>query len=137
MTTTNETGRRSGFDPAEAAAEAVREGGDVLATVLGQYGGYLSACWENLEGAGIFESERAREACDATVTWLKAAIAVAVGDRPQMEATTMLALQALGRLPKGRCSGHTGTSWTPHLYEDGLAATLTLCEPETAAGGLG
>lgn len=136
MTTQEAGGRWSGFDPAAAAAEAVRDGSDVLATVVGQYGGYLSACWENLDGAGVFESDRAAEACDATVTWLKGCIAVAVGDRPQMEATTMLALQALARLPKGRCMAHDDAAepWSPHLYEDGLAATLTLCEPQPAAG---
>lgn len=71
------------FEPAEIAAEAVERGEDPLQTVVGQYGGYLSACWENLKGAGVFESDRAREATDATVEWLRSqrVIRLGVGER--------------------------------------------------------
>lgn len=63
--------RPEGFDPAAEAAEARESGRDELEQVVGVYGGYLSACWENLSGAGVFESTRARAAAEAMVAWLR------------------------------------------------------------------
>ena len=60
------------FDPVDIAREAVERGRDPLAVVVGVYGGYLSGCWEDLSGAGVFESTRARDATDRTVAWLQA-----------------------------------------------------------------
>lgn len=83
MTTTEheQDGPRRGedFDPAFEAAEAVAEGRDPLEVVIGTGFGYASACWENLRGAGVFESDRARQAADATVAWLREQQVVRVG----------------------------------------------------------
>lgn len=35
-------------------------------------GGAFSACWSNLSGAGIFESDRALEVSDALIKWIEA-----------------------------------------------------------------
>jgi len=58
------------FDPAAIALEATERGENPLSAVVGQYGGYLSACWENLAGAGVFESTRAAAAAAAAEAWL-------------------------------------------------------------------
>ena len=59
------------FDPAQIAARAVEDGEDPLHTVIGQLAGYASACWETLEGAGVFQSTEAGVAVDATLEWLE------------------------------------------------------------------
>lgn len=59
------------FDAAQIAAEATERGDDPLASVIGQFGGYLSACWENLAGAGTFQSDEARAALESTLEWLR------------------------------------------------------------------
>ena len=33
--------------------------------------GAVSGCWSRLEGAGVFESQRAKDHCDALVQWIK------------------------------------------------------------------
>lgn len=60
-----------GFDPAEIAAEAAARGEDPLAVVVGQLVGYASTCWERLNDAGTFESDRARAATEAVLGWLR------------------------------------------------------------------
>jgi hypothetical protein len=42
-----------------------------LATAVFQALGAASACWDNLEGAGVFESERARAVGDALLAFLR------------------------------------------------------------------
>jgi hypothetical protein len=59
------------FDPSEIAAEALSKGEDPVAVVVGQLAGYASTCWENMSGTGIFQSEDARDAVDATLAWLR------------------------------------------------------------------
>jgi hypothetical protein len=59
------------FDPYAIAEEARRRGEDPLSSVLGQYGGHLSSCWENLAGAGTFESTRAVAAFKAVEEWVR------------------------------------------------------------------
>lgn len=57
------------FDPVGAAQDA-RRGEDPTATVVTQMAGYVSACWDNLAGAGVFQSDRAKQAVEATLAWL-------------------------------------------------------------------
>lgn len=64
----------SSFDPEQIAAQAAEHGEDPLAVVVGQYGGFLSACWENLAGAGVFESTRAAAATEAVLGWLRSPV---------------------------------------------------------------
>lgn len=62
----------SGYNAHEVAEEAADKGEDVLSTVVVQAMGYASACWDNLQGAGVFRSDEAREAADSLVEWLEA-----------------------------------------------------------------
>ena len=72
MTTTEQETGPAGpaFDARLIAAEAEARGEPVLASVVGQLAGYASACWDNLSGAGVFESDRARDAVDSTLELL-------------------------------------------------------------------
>lgn len=91
MTTTGEdsTGQHSpsstgaaGFDAGRVALEAMRRGEDPLETVVGQLVGYASACWEDLSGAGVFESDRAAVALESTVGWLRTHLSSMVAHAP-------------------------------------------------------
>jgi hypothetical protein len=64
------------FDAQQIAQEAAERGEDVLATVVGQALGAASACWENLSGAGVFESTRCAAILDSTLEWLRGQEAV-------------------------------------------------------------
>lgn len=59
------------FDPAKTAAEATRDHRDPLSTVVFEALGAVSDCWDNLPGAGVFESERARDIGDRLVEHLR------------------------------------------------------------------
>lgn len=57
---------------AEAVAQGANLRGEpILETVIGQFAGYVSACWENLNDAGVFRSNEAGQAVDSVVSWLK------------------------------------------------------------------
>ncbi len=60
------------FDAAAIGTEAHDRGEDALATVIGQLAGYASVCWENPGGAGVFDSDRAKDAVDSVLAWLHA-----------------------------------------------------------------
>jgi hypothetical protein len=59
------------FDAAAIAADADHRGKDPLSAVVGQLAGYASTCWSNLPAAGLFESDRAKDAVDSTLDWLR------------------------------------------------------------------
>lgn len=68
---------RERFDAAGIAAEAVARGEDPVASVVGQALGAASACWDNLSGAGVFESDRCKAILDAVLDWLEPQVRVA------------------------------------------------------------
>lgn len=42
-----------------------------LDTAVHVLGGYASACWDNLSGAGVFDSERAHQGCLDLIEWIE------------------------------------------------------------------
>jgi len=61
----------TGFSAEAAAAEAIERGEDPLQSVIFQALGAASACWENLRGAGVFESDRAVEIGNDVMAYLR------------------------------------------------------------------
>jgi hypothetical protein len=59
------------FDAEQIVAEARDKGEPALETLVFQALGAASACWENLEGAGVFESTRAKDIGDQTVAAIR------------------------------------------------------------------
>lgn len=43
---------------------------DTLESVIGQAVGAASVCWENMEGTGVFQDDRARQIVDDVVKWI-------------------------------------------------------------------
>lgn len=60
------------FNPGAIYDRAVQEGGtDPLANVIAQAIGAASACWDNLDGAGIFQDQAAVEITDNLLAFLR------------------------------------------------------------------
>lgn len=72
------------FNAREIADRALSEGGDPLAELVGQYGGFTSVCWENMAGAGVFQSEDAAAATDQVVAWIRDHMTVKVGPEQRL-----------------------------------------------------
>jgi hypothetical protein len=71
------------FDAEQIVAEARDKGEPALETLVFQALGAASACWENLEGAGVFESTRAKDIGDQTVAAIRGLDDGTAGGGPQ------------------------------------------------------
>lgn len=101
------------FDARQVAAEATEKGEDVLATTVGQALGYASACWDNLEGAGVFRSTECRQALDSLLDWLRPQVRPDA-DKPRLGlATTRELLEELrARIEVDYFAGGGGLDYT-------------------------
>lgn len=66
-----DTKQHDPFDVAELVADANERGEDPLQAVVFTALGAASVCWDNMAGAGVFDSDRAKEIGDAVVAWLR------------------------------------------------------------------
>ena len=72
----------TGFDAEQIHNEAIRNGeADPLRSVIFQALGAASACWDNLEGAGVFKDREAKQVGDDLLAFIRSQL----GDNDRAE----------------------------------------------------